>query len=464
MNNSANTIDKTYYVKLSMPQKLGFSGMELGNNFSWIYITSFLMVYLTDTLLIPAGMVSLMFLICRFWDAVNDPLIGMLSDRTRSRWGRYRPYVMFGTVPLFLLTVILFYPNMNWSVSGRFAYVFIVYVLLVACYTAVSLSVGSLNAAVTQDPAERGTISTYRMCAGFAGGTIVMVLVSYLEPVISSRTNNLGYFIIAAVLAVFAIPMHYFGAKMQKEVVPPSKKKKIPLPVLLKWSFKNPEFIKLSVMFFFMGISWYGMLTVEYYWFIYVVGNGQLYGLANIVGIIPCVAGLVITPWLAGKMKGKGSVVILAYALYGFFNFISYFYFRHNMNIPLVMVSLLLVTLFMIIAQSMLYGMIPDTVEYTELISDGIRMDGFINTLVSFWNKIGITIGTALTGWILEISGYNPLLETQTSTVLNAMDLLRWMMPALSSLLIILVCLTYKIDYARFNEIVSMLQKKKTLE
>lgn len=102
--------NKQYYVKLPVWKKCAFGSIDTANNFSWSYISSFLAIYLTDTFLIPASYVSIMFLVCRFWDAINDPIVGYLADRTRTRWGRYRPWIFFGTAPLFITTALLFWP------------------------------------------------------------------------------------------------------------------------------------------------------------------------------------------------------------------------------------------------------------------------------------------------------------------------------------------------------------------
>lgn len=143
---------KQYYVKLPLWKKCTFGMIDSANNFSWSYISSFLAIYLTDTFLIPAATVSLMFLLCRFWDAINDPIVGYLADRTRSRWGRYRPWIMFASAPLFITTALLFWPHPEWAVGVKTAYVVILYALVVLFYTMVNLTYGSLNSVVTQDP------------------------------------------------------------------------------------------------------------------------------------------------------------------------------------------------------------------------------------------------------------------------------------------------------------------------
>lgn len=198
---------KQYYVKLPLWKKCTFGMIDSANNFSWSYISSFLAIYLTDTFLIPAATVSLMFLLCRFWDAINDPIVGYLADRTRSRWGRYRPWIMFASAPLFITTALLFWPHPEWAVGVKTAYVVILYALVVLFYTMVNLTYGSLNSVVTQDPAERGSLASWRLLFAYIGSTLMVQLVTRCEPVLSAKHPNMGYFILAVIFAVFCIPM-----------------------------------------------------------------------------------------------------------------------------------------------------------------------------------------------------------------------------------------------------------------
>ena len=108
----------------------------------------------------------------------------------------------------------------------------------------------------------------------------------------------------------------------------------------------------------------------------------------------------------------------------------------------------------------MLYGLVPDTVEYGELISGGIRADGFINTVSSFLYKLGISLGAAACGWILGAAGYVPNLETQMQSTITALNFLRWLMPSIAGFILVVIALTYKIDYKKFDEIVNSLQQR----
>lgn len=110
---------------------------------------------------------------------------------------------------------------------------------------------------------------------------------------------------------------------------------------------------------------------------------------------------------------------------------------------------------------SLIYGMVPDTIEYSEMLTKGERMDGFLNTISSFWNKVGITIGTAGAGWILGLVGYIPNAGQQTAGVILALDLMKWTMPAMFSVIAMICLIWYRLDYATFDKLVADLNEKR---
>ena len=448
--------NKQYYVKLPLWKKCTFGLIDSANNFSWSYISSFLSIYLTDTFLIPAGTVSLLFLLCRFWDALNDPVVGFLADRTRSRWGRYRPWIFFGSAPLFITSALLFWPHPEWSLSAKTTYVAILYALVVLFYTMVNLSYGSLNSVITQDPAERGSIASFRLFFAVIGSNVMTQLVIRAEPALSAKYPNMGYFILAICFAAFCIPTQILCAKSQKEVVPPaSKKASMSFFKQVGWSFRNRPFMMVCIMFFAQGFSQYGVGTINIYWFKYVVGSETPMATFSLITMVPMMIGTITSQFWSNKFRDKGKAIGVSYVVQIILLVIQYFVFRNGVSLAVLYSLGALQYYFNGANMSLIYAMVPDTIEYSQLQTKGARMDGFLNTLSSFWNKVGITIGTAGAPFILGLTGYVPNAAVQSAGVVLSLDLMKWIMPAAFNLIALICLFWYRLDYAAFDKIVA---------
>ena len=457
--------DKQYYVKLPVWKKAAFGLIDTANNFSWSYISSFLMIYLTDVFLIPAAAVSTMFLVCRFWDAVNDPIVGYLADRTHSKWGRYRPWIFFGSAPLFITSALLFWPHPEWALSAKLVYIYVLYALVVLFYTMVNLTYGALNSVITQDPGERGSIASYRLTFAFIGSTIMTQLVVRVEPMISARWENMGWFVLAVIFAVFCIPLQIWGAAVQKEVVPPSERKvKLGFFQQFVMSFKNIPFMMVCVMFLAQGFSNYGVSAINVYWFKYVLGDQTPLATLGLITLPASLAGAFTAQWWNNRFRSKGKSIAVTYVAQIVLCMAQWFMFR-NSNISIVWVYIMgfINGYFAAWNFSTIYGMVPDTIEYSELISKGHRMDGFLNTLSSFWNKVGITLGTAGAGWILAAVGYVANAEVQAASVVSSLHLMKFVMPSVFNLLALVCLFWYKLDYDRFDKLVAELNEKRPI-
>ena len=451
---------RQYYVKLPFGQKVSFGIIDTANNFSWSFISSFLAIYLTDTFLIPAAFVSAMFFICRFWDAVNDPIVGYLADRTNTRWGRYRPWIFFATGPLFITTALLFWPHMGWSDGAKKFYVVILYMLVVLFYTMVNLTYGALNGVVTQDPAERGSLASYRLLFAYLGSTIMTQLVVRLEPRISAKYPGMGYFYLAIIFMIFCVPMQLIGAKNQKEIVPHvDTGEKVGILKSLGLTFKNRPFMMICVMFFAQGFSLYGVGAINIYWFTYVLGSASPFATFNLITLVPSMLGCFTSQFWANKFKDKGKAIGITFIVQIVFYMIQYFLFRTTISLAALYILGCIVQYFAGMNMALIYGMVPDTFEVQEMITKGHRMDGFLNTVSSFWNKIGITIGTAGAPLLLSIAGYVPNAAQQTPAVIESLQFMKWILPSIFNAVALVCLIWYKLDYATFDKLVADIER-----
>lgn len=453
----SSEVDKTLYVKIPFTRKVLYNLGDIGNSFSWGFVASFLVIFYTDIFGIGAGAVSLMLLISRLWDGLNDPIVGVLADRTVTKWGRYRPWILFGMVPLAIFTVLTFWAHPGFSPSGKLLYAYITYFFLSFFNTCVIVPHASLISALTQDPNERSKLAGMRMAFGFIGNTIVGILVVKLVPFLGNGDNVKGYLYTAFIMAfVLAIPMFTIDFLGTKEVVnPPISKVKVSTKKLIAGALKNKYLIMSCFAIFIVGLQHYTRITTLMYYFTYVVRDKSLIAGYMLFLNLPFVAGALSAALISMKLRNKGKT--FAYASFSAgISMILGFWFTPTGD-PVMFYALTMSTGFFTgIMGGSAFSMVPDTVEYGQLIS-GERSAGFNQSLTTFWNTIGIAIGSAGVALMLSISGYVPNVE-QSAAVLTGIRMTMFSLPGIVTFLGGIMFLFYKLDFAMFDRIVSMLQ------
>jgi sugar (glycoside-pentoside-hexuronide) transporter len=454
-------MDRSLFTKIPVWRKLTWGFGDTANNMSWSFVTSYLAIFYTDVFLIPAAAVSLLFLISRIWDAVNDPIVGAMADNTKSRWGRYRPWVIFGTVPLAILTILTFTAHPAWSLSGKLVYAYITYGLLVLAYTCVNLTYGSLNSVVTQDPAERGSLASWRLGLATIGAIIVTLGVTRLMSFLSNGDSALGYTRVAIFFSCIMVPLHWLCAGTNKEVITPPKENKLPIFQLVKSTLKNKPFLVAMGGMAIMGFSGYGRGAFYAYYFIYVVGDMGKMLTFMLCMMIPAFFGAMTSSPISDRFKSKGKTIILSTLLSGIILTIEYILFglAGLFNFPAFYFLTACSGLASGWFSSTIYGVIPDTVEYGQLITN-TRNDGFISAYGSFWNKVGMALGTAGGTAMLAVLNYVPNAAEQTPTVIGGINVMMFLMPAVFYFVTAVLFKFYPLDYKAFEGVVRQLQEK----
>ena len=286
---SIQTVDTN--IKIPFWKAACFGLGDFGNNFVWTFVGSYLMIFYTDVFGIPMAAVSLLMLIARAWDAINDPIIGGLSDRTRTRWGRYRPWVLLMSFPTAIITVLTFWAHPDWSNTSKIVYMYVTYALLVFCYTGVNIPYSAMTSVLTQNTDERAKLSTMRITLAnisIAGiGIIVIPMVSAL----GKGDAAMGYRLTAVIFVLIFMCCSAVVFATQKEVVPPPVKHKYPLRVQFKSMLANRPFLIAFCGQLLWGFFIHGRGSMYTYYFKYVQGDAGLMSLYNLVGLVPLVAG-----------------------------------------------------------------------------------------------------------------------------------------------------------------------------
>lgn len=447
MSNPVKKEETLYHGKEAFWRQTAFSLGGIPMNLPWVLVTNFLMFFLTDVALIPAAVVSGLFLFCRFIDAINDPFIGLMADNTKSRHGRYRPWMLVGALCLVPAVVLLFWAHPDWSQSARTWYACILYCVVVCFATMWDIPYGALNSCITPYAGERARYASSRILVSSVACAIGSSLFTPLVGTFSGSTGNTvnGYVLAALVISVCAIPfalITFFGTK---EVVYPPKDQKLSVKSLYNVIAKNPPLLIILIGFFVYGFLQYGRGTCAMYYFSYSMNNMAIFPIYNLVnGLLSGGAAFFGASVLIKIFKEKKIACIFGYILL-LVSCLVMFVLDAATTPGIVMLILLWIgSLGTGLVTGMVYGMIPDTVEYGQWKS-GIRTDGFIYSGASFMLNLGGAVGPAVLGVLLDSAGYVPNVaqsESSLAMINGCMNLL----PAVLCLIAIVFLLFYKLN------------------
>ena len=439
---------------LKKTELFNYSIGDLGINLNFQLIGFFLAYFYTDVFGISPAHVAGLFLAARIWDAVNDPIMGYIADHTRTRWGRFRPYVFFGAIPLNLLLLACFFvPDI--SPSMKVVYAYVTYILHGMVFTAVGLPYSSISAVMTQDQQERAWISTLRM---FFAVIIAMSVVSIgTRPFLKNfETEAEGFFALAVCYAIASSALLiYAGLKSKERLAPPTEKYHLKdiIPIILK----NESLLILSLAMFLNTCIWVIANSVSLYYFKYILGNADLQSVFFQWMLPANVLGVVLTPLLTGKY-GKRNIFIFGSAVVVIANLTRHFVAGDSF--------MLFTGISMVASTTMMFcsicqwGMVPDTVEYGQWKS-GIRSEGIPFAFFSFTFKAGMALGGSFAAIVLSFSGY----VANTELTESAQTAIVWLfniVPAGFSLACMVALLFYRLDGEKFSQVLADLEARES--
>ena len=440
-------------IQLSFKQRINYAVADYGYNAIYFWVSAYLMIYYTDVIGLSAAAISILVLAIRIFDAINDPFIGSLADRTKTRWGRFRPWIFGGGIALALSVILLFSANSGWSYGTKLFYVWFVYILVTLASTSCNMPFGALNGCLTSNAKERIKLSGMRMVFANIGlniaGVVAMPLVIFFS-FANGGINRNGYFWAVLLICLTGIPSLIWTAANTKEVLnPPPTQDKIALSDQFKTLFKNPYIMIIVLGMFVQGIIMYGRMTSLTYYFQYVSHQAALMSVYSIVNMAGAIFGAgFVASWSYGVLKNKGRVQ----ALWQFISAISFavMFFTVAPN-PVFWVLSFICSIGAGVGGATAYGMIPDAIDYGE-IKTGVRCDGFLASFTSTALKFGGAIGPAAIGAWLAFVHYIPGQE-QSAQVIRGINMTVTLLPAVFSVLMGALYMAYNLDEKRHEEI-----------
>jgi GPH family glycoside/pentoside/hexuronide:cation symporter len=410
--------------KLSIKEKLAYGLGDTASHFVWDMVGFWLLFFYTDVYRIPAAAAGTIMLIARFWDMGIDPVIGILSDRTQTRWGKFRPYILFGAVPYAVLSVLTF-TTPDLGASGKVLYAGATYVLL-----------------MTSDTYERAGLNTYRFICAFAGQFIVTGAALYLANLFGGGNKAQGFQYTLVLFGLLSVVFFFITFRFCKERVPASTA----LPSSLKEDFRNLLRNRPWIILAIVGIVSFVMFAMQNaaiaYYFKYYIGKEENVQLFNVIGTVALIVALPLSKPLAQRF-GHRNVFITSSLVSGAF-FIAIYLPGANHLVSIYTLNILAKMAYAP-AVPLLWTMIADAADYSEW-KFGRRSTGLCFSAAVFAQKAGWGIGAAIAGWLLTAFGYIAD-APQTATALTGIKLLVSVIPGVLYMSCALFMIFYNLDF-----------------
>jgi len=428
-------------TKLSIKEKIGYSLGDTASHFVWDMVGFWILIFYTDTYGISAAAAGTIMLIARFWDMVSDPIMGIIADRTNTKWGKFRPYILWMALPYSVLAVLAF-TTPDFGNTGKIIYAGVTYILLMTVFTAINLPYSSLGAVMTSDSYERAGLNSYRFIFAFVGQFIVSGTALYLANYFGKGDSAKGYQYTLILFSVISFIMFMITFKTTKERVQPLKSQKESLKEDLQNLFKNRPWVIL----FFVGIISFIMFAMQNlsiaYYFKYYIGKEESVQLFNVIGTVALIVAIPFSKPLA-KRFGNRNVFLASSLLSGFFFILLYL--PGVNDIYMIYTFNILAKMSYAPAVPLLWTMLGDTADYSEW-KTGRRATGLTFSAASFAQKAGWGIGGALAGWLLAIFKFVPNIE-QSESAITGIKLMISVFPGILYMSCAILLFFYSIDH-----------------
>ena len=459
---------------IKLTEKIGYGFGDMASSMFWKLFGAYLMIFYTDVFGLPAAVVGTMFLITRIWDSAFDPIVGVVADRTHSRWGKFRPYLLWLAVPFGIIGVLTFVTP-DWSPTGKLVYAYVTYSLMMMIYSAINVPYASLLGVMSTNPKERNTLSTYRMTFAYIGSFIALLLFMPLVNFFSGNSKDLGdqqtgWTMAVVVIAILCIILFFGCFAWTKERVKPIKEAQNPLKEDLKDLFKNkPWWILLgagvaalvfnsirdgaTVYYFKYFVVEEDYATVSFFGMSFVLSGlylalGQA---ANIIGVIAAAP--------VSNRIGKRNTYMWAMIIATVLSVIFYWFDKEDLIWMFVFQALISICAGSIFP--LLWSMYADCADYSEL-KTGNRATGLIFSSSSMSQKFGWAIGTAITGWLLGFFGFQAN-AVQSEEAISGIKMFLSFLPAVGTILSVVFISMYPLTEKKMKDITTELECKRQL-
>lgn len=417
---------------------------NIGTAFSWGFITSYFMIFCTDAVGISAAACSVLLLVSRLFDGFTDSAWGFFSDRTMTRWGRYRPWVLIFAPVVVLCTCLLFFGNPDWPAPAKLVWTYVAYFLYLLAFTGFSVPLDSMASVMSGEPGERARIISWKSAAGVFGALVMTKLATdYFSAHGTDQVSS--YFHLTILFGCISLPLFLLTPLLCRERIQPKgeAQKKFSILTVLRQNLHNRPFWIAVAGHFLNGLISYGRVSIFVYYFKYVAGDIALYATFTLLMRVPQVFGAWLAQHYLKLFRSPGRALSLLYCAYGL-TLVANFFISPASHLMAFWIFTVVSSFLFGMSYSVVYIIIPDLVDYGEYLT-GVRNDGGISATLAFANKVGMAIGTSGMGFVLAALGFSANMA-QTPQVMMGINSLMFIAPGVLSILIGVLFLWYKLD------------------
>jgi GPH family glycoside/pentoside/hexuronide:cation symporter len=483
--------------KLRLREKIGYGFGDLASCLFWATIMSQLLFFYTDVFGLTGKAAGIMFFVSRILDALFDVVIGMTADRTKSRWGKFRPYILWGAVPL-AVSAVLAFTTPEFGEAGKLVYAYITFIVFMFLYSTINIPYTALLGVISGDPVERTSASSFKFVGAYLGGIIVSATVLPMASHFGHENAAKGWQMTMGMYGIASIFFFFITFLSTRERIQPIKKEKTSVKDDLKDLSKNAPWMLLFIVTILFILFVCIRLSVTTHYFKYYVGEqtsplvAQIYNfllkylinplcgifgwqqsllldethkfgyevlasIFNTLGQGTSVIGVLMVPWFA-KLLGRKSAVIILFV--GALIFTGAFYFFKPDNLMLIFVFQILGSVTGGPISALLWVLYADTADYSEW-KTGRRATGLVFSASIMSNKIGWAVGSMIAAFILDQTGFVANV-VQNIDVLNGLKAMMSVIPvAIGVVALIVLAFLYKLDEPMMKKVKSDLELRR---
>ena len=438
-------------------QRFGYGMGDFACNLIWQVISLYLLYFYTDVMELDPAAVALMFVVCRIIDAITDVLVGFAIDKTKSRWGKSRPWFLFGAIP-FAVSAFLAFSVPDISPDGKLVYAYVTYIFLSFMYTVENIPLASILPAMTDDVNERTVLATWRKFFAFLGSTIVSATALTMVQLIGRGNEALGFRVVMGIFGIVGCLCFFLTFALVRENNLQENGKQATLKETARSLAHNTPWKLFALNIMFMWTGYFLQSSALIYYYKYYAGSTALSSLvATIMTMVPMAANLTV-PFLAkrlGKRNLYSTAAVVQLIGIGII-------FLADMNTRIIIVGAVISACGYGIKESIYFSMQADPVDYGEW-KTGVQAAGTLSSINGFLGKVAQAVAGGISGLLLAWGAYSESAAVQTPEALFAIKAMYLYIPMILLICSIITMAFYRLD-SQFADIQKDLAQRRSAQ